>query len=118
MQTPKTFEEVLGIIKQIKFRDRVLHLGEMGNGFYLQVQYLEKCVDTGKMMTQKARKWYISTFASETEIVETAFKAIKVSNEHVLKEHFSYKGRRVFSPHFDIDARIAMCDAGKFDSRS
>jgi hypothetical protein len=54
---------------------------------------------------------------TETEIVETAFKACRVSTEHVVKEHFRYKGRRIYSPHFDVALRIQACDERRFDSR-
>ena len=116
-QSPKTIEEVRAIIDQIQFLDRQLVVLVMGGGYYLQVQYMEKDVDTGKMELQKARKWYISSFSTETEIVETAYKALRTSWEHVLNEHFLYKGLRIYSPHFDVQARIRLCIEKQFDGR-
>lgn len=105
------------IVGQVQFKDRFLVVGEMGNGAYVQVRYYEKCILTGDLQLQCARKWYISLYSTESEIVETCFKALRISNEHVLKEHFTYKGRRVFSPHFDVAARIELCDAKRYDAR-
>lgn len=116
-QPKKTYDEVLEIVGRIEFMDRKVVVSQVGEGYHLQVQYMEVDVDTGKMELQKARKWYISPYSTETEIVETAFKACRTSMDHVLKEHFLYRGRRVYSPHFDINARIAMCDAKQFDGR-
>lgn len=113
----KTLKDVEDIVRNVSFMDRSLRLGVMGHGYFLQVQYLEEDINTGKVELQKARKWYVSPWATETEIVETAFKACRTSMDHVLKEHFLYKGRRVYSPHFGINARIAMCDNEAFDSR-
>lgn len=116
-QSQKTMEEILSIVNQISFMDRSFFIGKKDDGFFLQVRYMEEDIETGKMERQQARKWYVSPFSTETEIVETAFKACKISMEHVVKEHFQYKGRRVYSPHFDIAARIELCDAKRFDGR-
>jgi len=116
-QPKKTYDEVLAIVAEVQFMDRRITVSVVGEGYHLQVQYMEEDIDTWKVELQKARKWYVSPYSTETEIVETAFKACRTSMDHVLKEHFLYKGRRVYSPHFAIQARIDMCDARKFDGR-
>ena len=116
-QPKLTFEEVKAIVDRIQFMDRTFRLLVKDNGFLLQVQYMEEDVETGKMELQSARKWYVSPFFTETEVVETAFAACRRSMDHVLKEHFLYQGRRVYSPHFHIQARMDMCDAENFDKR-
>jgi hypothetical protein len=116
-QPKKTLEEVRAIIDSIEFVDRKFRVEPLGGGFFLQVQYMEADINTGVMAQQNARKWYVSAHSTETEVVETAFKACRVSMDHVLKEHFTYKGRRVYSPHFDIKARLELCDAKRFDGR-
>lgn len=116
-QPRKTIDEVRAIVDGIRFMDRTFRLGHMDHGFFLQVQYMEEDIETGRRELQQARKWYVSPFSTETEIVETAFKACRTSMDHVLKEHFLYLGRRVYSPHFAIRARLELCDAERFDSR-
>lgn len=113
----KTVEQIREIVEQVSFKDRTFLVAPLGHGAYLQVQYWEKDIDTGIVALQKSRKWYISKFATETEIVETAFAAVMRSMAHVVKEHFTYQGRRVYSPHFDVEARIELCDAKRFDAR-
>ncbi len=117
MQIRKSKQEIQDILNQIEFMDRKIVLLEKGDGFLLQIQYYEADINTGKIELQKARKWYISPFSTETEIVETAFAACRRSMDHVLKEHFLYKGHRVYSPHFDINARIKICQDEQFDGR-
>jgi hypothetical protein len=117
MATAKSRGEIEEVLDRVAFMDRKIILLEKGDGFLLQVQYFEADVHTGLIALQKARKWYVSPFMTETELVETAFKACRTSMEHVLKEHFLYKGRRVYSPHFSIDGRVDLCDAEMFDSR-
>lgn len=115
MTYPLSTERLRSIIDRVQYKDRTLLSGVLGEGHYVQVSYQEADIHTGVMETQYGRKWYLHPHASETEVVETCFKAIRVSNDHVLKEHFTYRGRRVYSPHFDINARIQMCDEDKFD---
>lgn len=113
----KTKADIERIVKQISFMDRDFRVLEKGDGFLLQLSYYEEDIETGKLELQRARKWYVSPWMTETEIVETAFAACRRSMDHVLKEHFTYKGERVYSPHFDVNARIKMCKDKKFDRR-
>jgi len=118
-QKPKTERQIRTILDNIQFQDRRFRLLRKGDGFLVQVEYEEADIDIpGSAPTlQRGRKWYVSPFSTETEIVETAFKALRISNDHVLKEHFLYKGHRVYSPHFQIEARIEMCKNKRFDRR-
>lgn len=77
-------------------------------GWHLQVTYWEKDILTGKDELQKSRKWLISKEDTETDVVATVFAAVMRSYDHVVQEHFTYKGKRVFSPHFDINGRLAL----------
>lgn len=77
-------------------------------GWHLQVCYDEPDVDTGKVELQKSREWFVSETATETDVVDTAFAAVMRSYDHVVKEHFTYKGLRIYSPHFTIAQRLAM----------
>jgi hypothetical protein len=82
-------------------------------GWHLQVTYNEADVDTGKVEQQYSRKWYIADDATESDVVDTAFAAVMRSYDHVVQEHFTYKGQRVFSPHFPIETRFAMAVVNK-----
>lgn len=120
-QPRKTFEEVLIILSNITFMDRKFRLLTKGDGFLFQLWYMEpdsNVPGSTVPVLQRARKWYISPFSTETEIVETVFKACRTSMEHVVREHFHYKGEKVYSPHMHIDARLDLCrQAGNFDGR-
>ena len=66
---------------------------------------------------QKTRKWYISPYSTYSEIVETCWAMVIRSQMHVASEHFQYRGRRVYSQHFNIEARIQACDKKDYDCR-
>lgn len=93
------------ILYSVAFHAEKFAVMEKGDGWLIQLQYWEKDVDnpSGPPMLQKARKWYVSSHATESEVVRTCFLACMVSAEHRVREHFLYKGRRVFGPHTGIE---------------
>lgn len=120
MSQPKlTRDGIEKILSRIQFQDRKFLLLEKGDGFLIQMSYMEPDVDVpgSPPVEQKTRKWYVSPFMSESEIVETCWAAVCRSQLHIASEYFQYKGRRVYSQHFDVNVRITMCDVGEFDGR-
>jgi hypothetical protein len=77
-------------------------------GWHLQVTYWEADIHTGKQQLQKSRKWLISHEDTETDVIHTVFAAVMRSYDHVVQEHFTYYGRRVYSPHWAIANRMEM----------
>jgi hypothetical protein len=113
----KTRDEIEAVIARVRYEDRIFTLTPKGDGYLLQLSYYEADVETGKRELQKSRKHYVSPFSTETEIVETAFLCASRSSEHVLREHFTYMGERIYSPHFHVTARLDMCGLERFDKR-
>jgi len=48
------------------------------------------------------RKWYIHKKATRAEVVRTALKAALTWQEHEGRELFTYRGKRVHGPHFEV----------------
>lgn len=120
MSQPKLSKtDILSILENVSFQDRKFILLEKGDGFLVQMEYMEPDVDVpgSEPVSQKTRKWYVSPYMSESEIVETCWAAVCRSQLHIAGEYFTYKGRRVYSPHFHINARLTMCDKEAFDGR-
>lgn len=72
-------------------------------GWWLQVQFAAFDPTAGDMMLQKGRKWYVSSHATPSELVQTAFKAVMTAMEHEIRESFYYRNAAIFGPHFDVD---------------
>ena len=97
---------------------RFTDLPETG-GFLLQLGWLAP--DTSGSgpyfarpdVLQTGRKFYVSRFARPSEVVQTAFLAVKLALEHEARETFTLDGVAIFSPHFDLQAATA----GKKDER-
>lgn len=119
VQRRKTINEIQAILNDIKFEDWTLRLMEKGDGFLIQWVFMDVDVERPELgpQPQHCRKWYVSPYATDTEIVETAWKGCWIAMFHETSEKFTYKGRRVYSPHFDIQARVAMCDDAAYDVR-
>jgi len=108
-------DEIRGILAQIIYEDWEFFLGENENCPYLQVKFTAKSIASGKMEMQSGRKWLLSPHMTKSEIVQTAFKAVLTAVEHEVRENFTYKKRRVFGPHFDVEALVLLCDEKRFD---
>lgn len=120
MSQPKlTREHIQEVLDQVSFQDRKFLLIEKQDGFLVQMSYLEPDIDKpgSEPIEQKTRKWYISPYMTESEIVETCFAMVCRSQMHIAGEYFQYRGRRVYSPHFDVNARIELCDNNRYEVR-
>lgn len=77
---------------------------------YLQLRWLGADSETGNLSEMNSRKWLLSYHMTKSEIVQTAFKALLTAEEHEVREHFRYRGKAVFGPHFDVDALWEIFD--------
>ena len=109
------YELLTTILSDIKMLDRAFEVtpvymnvvgGRNTAAWLLQVTYQEADVDTGVVTTQRSREWLIRPSMTETEVVRTAYAAVRRSYEHVVAEHFTYKGKRVYGPHAGVDALL------------
>ncbi len=111
-------EEMQEILTQIKYPGYELFVKQLDSEHpYLQARYQEEDVDTKILEWQYTRKWQLSIHMCKSEIVQTAFKCIMTSMEHVVREHFEYKGQRIFGPHYDVDALHELCLQKKTEHR-
>lgn len=86
--------------------------GVMGEGLFLQMQFvaLGPTGTTDGATIQRGRKWYVSRFSTDGEVIQTALKAVLTALEHEARELFTYKGHAIFGPHFSIDALVRLAD--------
>lgn len=114
-----TREDILDLIHLCEFENyafRLLDTSDAGH-WYLQAVYLHPDIVTGLPERQYTRKWLISQHMTKSEIVQTAFKCCITSMEHRCREAFKYRGKRIFGPHFDVDALHRICADKEFDVR-
>lgn len=84
--------------------------------YFLFAWYFERDVRTAKMERQTTRRWLITQQMTDSEIVQTAFKLVLTSYEHRAREHFRYRDKRIFGPHFDVEDLVRLCEDGRNDA--
>ena len=116
-----TLEEMNAVVAAIEFPEYSFRVGNKGTAeqpaYFLQACYMEPDIITGELTEQRTRKWLLSEHAVESELVQTALKLMLTSMEHRTREHFKYKGERVFSPHFDINFFVQAARERRLDYR-
>src|SRR5215467_3075651 len=94
-------------------RDRLYSL-EIGftanNSVYIQVLCERPDTYTGEYGTGRGGIRIINPGQSDSSIVRTIFAAFLAYEEHEVREAFTYKGKRIFGPHLDIDALVEVAD--------
>ena len=71
----------------------------------------------GKVETQYCRKWMLSYWMTNSEIVRTAYKAIEAAVLHEMQEDFRYKSEPIYRPHIDVEALYADSKLMRIDKR-
>lgn len=79
-----------------------------GERIYLQISYYAPCTHTGVDNEWYGRKWYLSEYMLDDEIVKTAYCAFKTAVEHEVMEGFKIDGIVVFNPHVSYETLMQV----------
>jgi hypothetical protein len=104
-------ERATKLLAEVKLPDYTFIVALSRAGVTLRASYMEPDIyhPTEGEHVQLTRKWVLSPHMTDSEIVSTAFKCALTSYEHRVREHFTYRGRRIFGPHFDIEDLVLLC---------
>lgn len=102
--------ELMRAVQFNGWRFRVLQDAERGGATMIQVEFHapDNHGDTEAPELQTGRKWLLSPWMTDAEIVQTAFKAVLTAVEHEAREQFRYKGAAIFGPHMDLDKLVEL----------
>ena len=106
MTAALTLAQLEALLADVRYGPWLFRAGVMGDGFFLQAA--EFVVSDGTI--QRGRKWYVSRFSTDGEVIQTALKAVLTALEHEARESFTYKGHAIFGPHFSIDALVRLAE--------
>lgn len=101
-----TYANVIAIIADIDYKNWSFQLFDSHGHWFLQL--VVPASDTYNNQEWKSRKWYISPHMVKSEVVQTAFLAVKTAEEHEMREQFRYLGEAIFGPHIDSYALHAV----------
>ena len=113
----KTNFEIQLLLENIAYKDWDIVFREEGARPYLQIQFMAPDSFTGVVERQYCRKWMLSRFMTDSEIVRTAYKAIESTVLHELQEDFRFMDEPVYRPHFDIYEFVKLSRQNKIDKR-
>lgn len=99
------------ILSRVSVPGYTLHARIVYQYFTLWATYVEPDIETGVPAIQRTRDWLIHASDTEHQIVQTALKCVLTSAEHRIREAFTYKGQRIFGPHYDLDELVMLCEA-------
>ncbi len=116
MADPKSLREVAAIVDRISYKDWVFRLlsldrAEVGDlGFLLQARWMGPDAEDfyGEPVQQVSRKWFVSAFSCEREIVDTAWALIERAEIHEAQEFFRYQGEAIFNRHIKPEALLRV----------
>ncbi len=115
-----TLQQLNSIIGRISYKDWMFHVGvHAPEVYYLQIQFKapDNDIPGSPPIEQYGRKWHLSLHSTTSEIVQTAFSAVKWAEEHEMRELFTYKGQRIFGPHFDVQDLVLLAYSGSEEKR-
>lgn len=108
-----TVDEIRAILLEVRYPGFAWHVRgsfEGGGAVTLQAAFVaDDAVEPGTAGVQTTRKWLLSQHMVPSEIVQTALKCVLTAIEHEARENFTYRGERVFGPHFSIDELVRLC---------
>lgn len=77
---------------------------------FLQCVYMAPCTKTGEVQEWGGRKWYLSEFMTDDEIVKTAWCAFEAAVKHEVMEGFKVDGKILFNPHVHYMELLAVSE--------
>lgn len=104
MSKTQDYGSIIEILDRIKYKDWSFELRVEGDGYLLFCLFTDQ--ETRRI--EKSRKWYVSRYSTNSEIVQTALKAVLTAEEHEAREKFLYRNVPVFSPHRDIEQHLEL----------
>lgn len=87
-----------------KFEIKASYDKAYNNGrVYLQVSYYAKCNKDGEEKEWFGRKWLLSEYMTDDEIIKTSYTAFKSVVEHEVMEGFKVDNIILFNPHINYE---------------
>ncbi|HMP91906.1 MAG TPA: hypothetical protein PKD90_03490 [Phnomibacter sp.] len=106
-QVNKLLQRISANVLATEFNIIVSPDKQYANGrLYLQVQYEAPCTHTGAIKQWHGRKWYLSQYMTDDEIIKTAYAALEAAVKHEVMEGFKIDGRILFNPHTSYQALL------------
>ncbi len=75
---------------------------------YVQAVYTAPCTNSGEIEDWKGRKYYLSDFMTEDEVIKTCYVAFEQAVKHEVMEGFKVDGTILFNPHINFEELLKV----------
>lgn len=75
---------------------------------YIQIVYTCKDVRTDKEKEWRGRKWYLSEYMTDDEIIKTCYTAYEACIKHEIMETFKVDDIILFNPHVNYEELLKI----------
>ena len=115
MAIQRSLENLTRVVARVTYKDWkiTVRTDEESNRAYVQVTFngpnIENGIEKGPAVEQRCRKWMLSYYMTDTEIVKTVYKAIEAAVLHEMQEQFLYRSSPIYNPHIDVEELRKTC---------
>lgn len=75
---------------------------------YVQISYLAICTKTKKLQKWNGRKYYLSDYMTDDEVIKTCYFAFETAIKHEVMEAFKVDGITLFNPHLNFEELLKI----------
>jgi len=112
--------DILDVLACIGFKPSCVNMGwewevqtsDNPIGCLIRCSFQRPDTDTGAIGRGFGRWWFIAQGSTASSVVKTAWLACNQIVEHEMYEAFTYKGKRVFDPHAEVDDLVKVTRRG------
>lgn len=83
---------------------------EFNGRVYIQLEYNSSCNKDTNQDYWKGRKWYLSEYMTDDEIIKTCYAAFEACVKHEIMEGFEVDGKMLFNPHINFEELLLISD--------
>lgn len=87
-----------------------MRIVEVDGELFLQATAMVTCVKRGTTVPLSTHAHKVSIYLSKTMFIQLVFTIYKELEDHEAREHFRYRGRRIYNPHTDVHALWEVCE--------
>lgn len=123
MQKEKTLQEIESILANVAYKPgwQLRVIEKRSDVVLCQWVFAAPDINNGDAnacaVPQFCRKWFVSLYSTDSEVVRTAYLAVVQAEMHEVNENFTYKNARIFDPHTNLDALAEYMSTAAQDVR-
>ena len=101
-------KRITATIFGVEFRIIVSKDLKGGDRIFIQAEYDSPCTLTGEKQSWKGRKYYLSEYMTDDEVIKTCYVAFEQAVKHEVMEGFKVDNIILFNPHINYEELLKI----------